>query len=81
MCFALLLEILIFGCCAKSVIGILCMACIQNNVQYTLQQTKQVGVQYNYAGMVKLSPEMVAPVCHVGDPLLLTCTASVEFIR
>ena len=23
---------------------------------------------------------MVAPVCHVGDPLQLTCTASVEFI-
>ena len=23
----------------------------------------------------------VAPVCHVGDPLQLTCTASVEFVR
>ena len=22
----------------------------------------------------------VAPVCHVGDPLQLTCTASIEFI-
>ena len=30
--------------------------------------------------MVTLSPMMVAPVCHVGDPLQLTCTASVEFI-
>ena len=28
-----------------------------------------------------LSPVMVAPVCHVGDPLQLTCTASVEFIQ
>ena len=27
-----------------------------------------------------LSPVSVAPVCHVGDPLQLTCTASVEFI-
>ena len=31
--------------------------------------------------MVTLSPMMVAPVCDVGDPLQLTCTASVEFIR
>ena len=31
--------------------------------------------------MVTLSPMMVAPVCHVGDPLQLTCTASVEFLR
>ena len=31
--------------------------------------------------MVTLSPMMVAPVCHVGDPLQITCTASVEFIR
>ena len=30
--------------------------------------------------MLTLSPMMVAPVCHVTDPLLLTCTASVEFI-
>ena len=30
--------------------------------------------------MVTLSPMMVAPVCHVGDHLNLTCTASVEFI-
>ena len=28
-----------------------------------------------------LSPVMVAPVCRVGDPLQLTCTASVEFIQ
>ena len=32
-------------------------------------------------GMVTLSPTMVAPVCHVGDPLELTCTAPVQFIR
>ena len=31
--------------------------------------------------MVTLSPMMVAPVCRVGDPLQITCTASVEFIR
>ena len=36
---------------------------------------------FKYAGMVTLSPMMVAPVCRVGDPLQLTCTASVEFIR
>ena len=30
--------------------------------------------------MVTLSPMTVASVCHVGDPLNLTCTASVEFI-
>ena len=34
-----------------------------------------------YSGMVTLSPMSVAPVCDVGDPLQLTCTASVEFIR
>ena len=36
-------------------------------------------------GMVTLSPVMVAPVCHVGDPLQITCTAvlagSVQTIR
>ena len=32
-------------------------------------------------GMVTLSPMMVAPVCCVGDPLQLTCTASIEFMR
>ena len=30
------------------------------------------------AGMLTLSPMMVAPVCRVGD---LTCTASVEYIQ
>ena len=30
--------------------------------------------------MLTLSPMTVAPVCNVGDPLQLTCTASVEFI-
>ena len=33
------------------------------------------------SGMVILSPMSVAPVCDVGDPLQLTCTASVEIIR
>ena len=32
-------------------------------------------------GMVILSPMSVAPVCQVGDPLQLTCTASVQFIK
>ena len=31
--------------------------------------------------MLTLSPMTVAPVCHVGDPLQLTCIASVEFLR
>ena len=31
--------------------------------------------------MVSLSPMTVAPVCRVGDPLQITCTASVEFIK
>ena len=31
--------------------------------------------------MVTLSPMSVAPVCRVGDPLQITCTASVQFIR
>ena len=31
--------------------------------------------------MVTISPMNVAPVCRVGDPLQITCTASVEFIR
>ena len=30
--------------------------------------------------MVTLSPMIVAPVCHVGDPLQMTCTASTEFL-
>ena len=30
--------------------------------------------------MLTLSPMMVAPIC-LGDPLQLTCTASVEFIK
>ena len=35
----------------------------------------------NYVGTLTISPMMVAPVCRVGDPLQLTCTASVEFLR
>ena len=31
--------------------------------------------------MVTLSLMRVAPVCHVGDELHITCTASVEFIK
>ena len=30
--------------------------------------------------MLTLSPMMVAPVCRIGAPLQITCTASVEFI-
>ena len=32
-------------------------------------------------GSLILSPMSVAPVCRVGDPLQLACTATVEFIR
>ena len=32
-------------------------------------------------GTLTLSPMTVAPVCRVGDPLSITCTASVQFIR
>ena len=35
----------------------------------------------SFTGMLTLSPMMVAPVCRVGDPLQLTCTAPVEFLR
>ena len=31
--------------------------------------------------MLTLSPMTVAPVCHVGDPLQLTCTTSAEFLK
>ena len=33
-----------------------------------------------YVGMLTLSPMTVAPVCHVGDPLSITCNASIQFI-
>ena len=39
-----------------------------------------INVSSKYTGTVTLSPMTVTPVCHVGDPLQLTCTASVEFI-
>ena len=32
-------------------------------------------------GKLRLSPMTVAPVCHVGGPLQLTCTTSVQFIK
>ena len=35
---------------------------------------------FTYAGMLTLSPMMVAPVCRVGDPLTITYTAFVQFI-
>ena len=31
--------------------------------------------------MLTLNPMMIAPVCHVGDPLQLACSGSVEYIR
>ena len=31
--------------------------------------------------MLTLSPMVVAPMCCVGDPLQLTCTPSIEFIK
>jgi hypothetical protein len=35
----------------------------------------------SFTGMVTLSPMSVAPVCRVGYPLQLTCTASAQFIK
>ena len=35
-------------------------------------------LKFLFAGQLTLSPMSVAPVCSVGDPLQLTCTASVE---
>jgi hypothetical protein len=35
-------------------------------------------MNYTIVGQLTLSPMMVAPVCRVGDPLQLTCTASIE---
>ena len=35
----------------------------------------------NVIDTILLSPMSVAPVCHVGDPLQLTCTASVDFLE
>ena len=32
-------------------------------------------------GLLTLSPTIVAPVCHVGDPLQITCTAFVASIE
>ncbi|MCG8626653.1 MAG: hypothetical protein MJE68_32215, partial [Proteobacteria bacterium] len=34
----------------------------------------------NVIDTILLSPMSGAPVCHVGDPLQLTCTASVVFV-
>ena len=34
-----------------------------------------------FTGLFTLSPMTVAPVCRIGGPLQLTCTASVQFIR
>ena len=34
-----------------------------------------------FAGQLTLSPMSVAPVCRVGDPFQLTCTAAVEFMQ
>ena len=32
-------------------------------------------------GILMLSPAMITPVCHIGDPLQLTCTAPVAFLQ
>ena len=36
-------------------------------------------VSHFNTGIVTLSPVTLAPVCLVGDPLQITCTASVKF--
>ncbi|MCG8624496.1 MAG: hypothetical protein MJE68_21195 [Proteobacteria bacterium] len=38
-------------------------------------------VLIKFTGQLTLLPMSVAPVCRAGDPLQLTCTASVEFLR
>ena len=36
---------------------------------------------YTIVGLLTLSPMSVAPVCHVGDPLQITCTSSESGIK
>ena len=38
-------------------------------------------IRESFTGQLTLSPMSVAPVCRVGDPFQLTCTASVQFIK
>ena len=70
--FKMYFALSLFGCHGKSAIG----TWLANVMQWP--QNKLV---VKYAGMVTLSPMMVAPVCRVGDPLQITCTASVNFIK
>ena len=67
MSFTLLFGSMILGYYAKSVAGIV-HGLLLNYSQ--LRKNKIIGV-------LTLSPMMVVPVCHVGDPLQITCTASV----
>jgi hypothetical protein len=34
----------------------------------------------NSTGMLMISPMRMVPVCHIGDPVNITCTAPVQFI-
>ena len=64
--------------CIISRVSHIAMSCVLN---YSNRLYCIVTVLKLHSGMVTLSPMSVAPVCDVGDPLQLTCAASVEFIR
>ena len=73
MCFALLLGSLILGYYGKGAIGTpwLC----------TMHDYESDNYWRLIVGQLTLSPMSKALVCRVGDPLQLTCTASVEFLE
>ena len=73
MCFALLLGSLILGYYGKVAIGTLWFC--------TTHDYESNNYWCLIAGQLTLSPMTVAPVCSVGDPLQLICTASIQFIR
>ena len=70
MCFTLSFLILIFGCYGKSAIG-----------TFSIIYADKVSYALTKVGLVTLSPMGMAPVCRIGDPLQITCMASVQFIR
>ena len=59
-------------------IGIACTA-----IRFFQYMYNMLYLSVEFVGMLtlQLSPMTVAPVCRVGDPLQISCTASVEFIR
>ena len=74
-----LTVILTIGCCGKcsGSIGtkLYCLYSTDYGIMYTV-------ILYLCTDMrITLSPMSVAPVCHVGDPLQLTCITSVDFLE